>query len=114
MLLLRRGACCTNTSGRRGSCITQVDFYRLWCFDVRVLDVAYLLLQQVNPTYLEGAIDRNMYMAFETKMMIILCDALLRDNVDFAGSTGTQHTASLPGGSISAWDATAEWYYQAV
>lgn len=47
-----------------------------------------------------------MYLAFETNVMIILGNQLLPNNIDFAGSTGTQHTVSSLGGFISTWDAT--------
>lgn len=84
--MLHTGGCCTSPPGREAS----ANFYCLWCFDVRYVDVIHVLLQRMNPTYLEGVNGRNIYLAFEMKVMIILGNVLLRNNVDFPGSTSTQ------------------------
>lgn len=44
---------------------------------------------------------KHMYRASETKVMIILSNALIPDSVDFEEGTGAQHTASSPSGFIS-------------
>lgn len=88
----------------------SIDFFRLCCLDLRSLNMVHMLLQQMNPTGLEGANGRIIFfLASETKVIIILDNALLSNSVDFADSRCTQNTVSLPGVFISAWDATVEW-----